>query len=78
MGGYAQKYLEGLPGRRTLLSEAIQGTWSAIKYAQDVKELWWTLLLIVARVHCWLRVWWDVRWRKKPFAEVWTRVNSTK
>jgi len=78
MGGYAQPYMEGSPGRRSFRSEAIQGAWSAIKYAQDLRELWWTLLLFVARVHAWLRVWWDVSWRKKPFAEVWKRVDSTK
>ena len=78
MGGYAQPYLEGSPGRRSFLNEASQGTWSAIKYAENLQELWWTLLLFGARIHVWLRVWWDVKWRKRPFTEMWKRVDSTK
>jgi cellulose synthase/poly-beta-1,6-N-acetylglucosamine synthase-like glycosyltransferase len=77
-GGYAQRYLRGSRGMKSFRSEAIHGTVVAIEYAQNLQELWWTLLLLVARVHVWLRVWWDVRWRKKPFATLWQRVNSTK
>jgi glycosyltransferase involved in cell wall biosynthesis len=78
MGGYVQPYLEGSPGTRSFLGEAMQGAWKAISYAQSLRELWWTLLLFVARVHAWLRVWWDIKWRQKPFADVWKRVDSTK
>jgi len=78
MGGYIQPYLKGSPGARSFHGEAIQGAWKAISYAQSLRELWWTLLLFVARVHAWLRVWWDVKCRQKPFADVWKRVDSTK
>ncbi len=78
LGGYAQQYLKGSPGMRSFRREAIHGAWSAIRYAQNLRELWWTLLLFAARVHVWLRVWWDVKWRRKSFADMWQRVNSTK
>lgn len=77
-GGYAQVYARGSPGMRSFWREAIHGTWSALRYAQSPKELFWTLLLFLARVHLWLQVWRDVKWRKKTFAAVWQRVNSTK
>jgi len=77
-GGYAQQYTKGPQGMRSFRREAIYGTWGAIQYARNLRELWWTVLLFVARVHVWLRVWWDVKWRNKPFATVWQRVNSTK
>jgi biofilm PGA synthesis N-glycosyltransferase PgaC len=77
-GGYAQQYLRGSHGMKSFRSEAIHGTLAAIRYARNPRELWWTLLLLVARVHVWLRVWWDVKWRKKPFDAVWQRVTSTK
>jgi len=77
-GGYAQPYLKDAQGMRSLRGEASHGAWAALKYARNPRELWWTLLLFVARIHLWLRVWWDVKWRKKPFATVWQRVNSTK
>ena len=77
-GGYAQPYLRGAAGIKSFRSEAVHGVVSALQYAQSLQELWWTLLLFLARVHVWLRVGWDVKLRKKPFAAVWQRVHSTK
>lgn len=77
-GGYAQPYLSGSPGMKSFRSEAIHGALAAMQYARGPRELVWTVLLFVARLHVWLRVWWDVKWRKKPFEAVWQRVNSTK
>ncbi len=77
-GGYAQPYLRGSPGMRSFRQEAISGFVAAMRYAQNLRELWWTLLLFAARVHVWLRVWWDVKVRQRPFAALWQRVNSTK
>ncbi len=77
-GGYAQQYLRGSRGMKSLRSEAAHGTIAAVQYARSLRELWWTLLLFAARLHVWLRVWWDVKWRKKPFAHVWQRIDSTK
>ena len=78
MGGYAQNYLRAGRGMRSFRREAIDGTIAALAYARGPKELWWTLLLFAARLHVWLRVWWDVKLRKRPFAALWQRVNSTK
>lgn len=77
-GGYAQGYTQGSEGMRSFRREATDGAWSALHYARGMRELWWTLLLFVARAHLWLRVWWDVRWRRKPFASLWPRISSTK
>jgi cellulose synthase/poly-beta-1,6-N-acetylglucosamine synthase-like glycosyltransferase len=77
-GGYAQSYLRGSRGMRTPVGEAWNGIWSALSYTSNVRELAWTLLLFAARIHVWIRVWWDVRIRRRPFAEMWQRVNSTK
>lgn len=78
MGGYAQGYVQAARGMRSFRREAWDGVWAAIQYARNPKELWWTLLLFIARAHVWLRVWWDVKCRKRPFSDVWQRVNSTK
>jgi cellulose synthase/poly-beta-1,6-N-acetylglucosamine synthase-like glycosyltransferase len=77
-GGYAQQYVRGSRGMRSFRREALDGAWAAIQYARNARELWWTLLLFVARVYVWLRVWWDVKYRKRPFSALWQRVNSTK
>jgi cellulose synthase/poly-beta-1,6-N-acetylglucosamine synthase-like glycosyltransferase len=78
LGGYAQQYLKGARGMRSFRREALNGVWAALQYAHSARELWWTLLLFVARVYVWLRVWWDVKCRKRPFSALWQRVNSTK
>jgi biofilm PGA synthesis N-glycosyltransferase PgaC len=78
MGGYAQQYVSSSRGMRSFRGEALNGVWAAIRYARGVQELWWTLLLFLARVYVWLRVWWDVKCRKRPFSALWQRVNSTK
>jgi len=78
MGGYAQGYVQSSRSMRSFRGEAAHGAWHALRFARNPRELLWTLLLFVARIHVWLRVAWDVRWHKKPFAAVWQRVNSTK
>ncbi len=77
-GGYAQAYAKGSPGIKSFRGEAIHGVRAALGYARSPRELWWTMLLFAARLHVWLRVWMDVRLRKKPFEDVWQRVESTK
>lgn len=78
MGGYAQGYMQSSRGMRSFRREAMAGVWSALRYARNCRELWWTLFLFAARTHVWLRVWWDVKWRKKSFAALWQRIESTK
>lgn len=77
-GGYAQSYAKGTSGIKSFRSEAIHGAWAALRYARNARELWWTVLLFAARLYVWLRVWIDVRFRNKPFADIWQRVESTK
>ncbi len=77
-GGYAQPYLKGAPGMRSVRQEAVGGMLAALRYADNLRELWWTILLFAARVHVWLRVWWNVKLHNRPFEAVWQRVDSTK
>jgi cellulose synthase/poly-beta-1,6-N-acetylglucosamine synthase-like glycosyltransferase len=77
-GGYAQSYARGSPGIKSFRGEAIHGAWAALRYARSPRQLWWTLLLFAARLHVWLSVWIDIRLRKRPFGDVWQRVESTK
>lgn len=78
-GGYAQEYVQSSPYRmRSAGREARHGTIFALKFAQSPRELWWTLLLFLARLHLWLLVFWQVKVRKRPLPELWQRVESTK
>ncbi|NKQ34950.1 MAG: glycosyltransferase [Chloroflexi bacterium] len=78
-GGYAQDYVQNSPHRmRSAGLEARHGTVFALTFAQSPRELWWTLLLFLARLHLWLLVFWQVKVRKRPLPELWQRVESTK
>ncbi len=78
-GGYAQEYVQSSPYRmRSAGREARHGTVFALKFAQSPRELWWTLLLFLARLHLWLLVFWQVKVRQRPLPELWQRVESTK
>ena len=78
-GGYAQEYVQSSPYRmRSAGREARHGTVFALKFAQSPRELWWTLLLFLARLHLWLLVFWQVQVRQRPLPDLWQRVESTK
>lgn len=78
-GGYAQPIIAHSPLRmRSFWYEAVAGTGRALAYAHGPREWIWTLLLMAARVHLWLLVFWNVRLRPRPLLDLWKRVESTK
>ncbi len=78
-GGYAQPIIARSPLRmRSFWHEMIAGTWRAIRYARNLRELFWTLALMAARVHLWLLIFWRVHVRRMPLEQLWQRVESTK
>jgi cellulose synthase/poly-beta-1,6-N-acetylglucosamine synthase-like glycosyltransferase len=78
-GGYAQPIIARSPLRmRSFWHEVMAGTWRAIRYAHDLRELVWTLALMAARVHLWLLIFWQVHIRRTPLERLWQRVESTK
>ncbi len=78
-GGYAQPVIARSPLRmRSFRHEAVAGSWRALRYVRSARELAWTLVLFAARVHLWLLIFWRVRVRRQPLADLWKRVESTK
>ena len=78
-GGYAQPVIANSPLRmRSFWQEALGGTMRAVRYARKGREFLWTLLLLGARLHLWLLIWWNVRVRRQPLEKLWQRVESTK
>lgn len=78
-GGYAQAYVRRSPLQmRSARLEATRGAAPAWRFARTWRERWWTVLLFAARLHLWLLVFWRVRVRKRPFVDLWQRVESTK
>jgi cellulose synthase/poly-beta-1,6-N-acetylglucosamine synthase-like glycosyltransferase len=78
-GGYAQSYVRQSPYQmRSARHEAQQGTWYALTFGRSWRERGWTMQLFIARLHLWGLVWWQIRVRKRPLAELWQRVETTK
>lgn len=79
LAGYAQEYVRGaVKGGRSFRTEFGFGAVRALRYARGPKELVWTGLLFLARAHVWLQAHLVSRVLRRPLAEVWERVESTK
>lgn len=78
-GGYAQDYIRKSPVRmRSAWLEIWYGTRLALRYPRHPREFLWTLLLFAARLHLWLLVFVNVRLLRRPLADLWQRVETTK
>lgn len=78
-GGYAQPVIARSPLQmRSFQHEATAGLLRVLAYPRSPREFLWTLLLMGARLHLWLLVFWSVRVQHKPLKELWKRAESTK
>lgn len=81
IGGYIQLKGMGIFKKdkqsRSILLE-IGYAWFVLKYAFNIKEFIWSLLLFPVRLITWFRIYWDRIIIKKDFTKSWTRVESTK
>jgi len=78
-GGYAQDYVaRSSVQMRSARLEVRDGAGFAWGYGHSLREKLWTLALFAARLHLWGLVYWRVRVRKVPLAQLWQRVASTK
>lgn len=78
-GGYVQDYVARSPlHMRSFGYEIMAGTFRALGYARTLRELLWTLILMLARLHLWLLIFWRVRVRRTPLTQLWKRVETTK
>lgn len=49
-----------------------------LKYPQNIKEFFWSLLFFPIRLWTWIRIFWERRVLKKDFKRTWVRIESTK
>lgn len=52
--------------------------WFPIKYASNLKELIWSLMLYPIRLWLWAMIFWERKIIKKNFKDTWVRIESTK
>jgi len=80
-GGYLQLWQYGVVRPETKSRSfwrELEYFWFPIRYAQNLREVIWSLLLYPTRAWLWLLIFWERKVQKKSFKKTWVRVESTK
>lgn len=77
VGGYNQIKLWIGKEIRSFRKESL-GIFDVLKYAKNLKELFYTFALIFARVYLWLVIFIDINLKRKKLEKIWLRAESTK
>ena len=79
-GGYQQikKYFKNPPRMRNFWREALFGWYKPLRYANNFKELTWSLALYPARLFLWMKIFQEVNNKKFNLLDIWEPVESTK
>jgi len=80
-GGYIQLWKYGVVKEETKARSPwheLQMFWFPFKYASNVREIFWSLLLLPIRTWLWLQILFEQKVLKKDFERTWVRVESTK
>jgi len=59
-------------------SKEAAGIFRVFTYSKNPKEFFWTILLILARIYLWFKIFTDLKLKKESFKKTWTRVETTK
>ncbi len=78
-GGYVQlrQLLKKKDKMRSFFTESL-GFFRIFHYPKTTREVYWTVLLVFARLYLWLLIFYDMKVRQKGLKELWLRVESTK
>ncbi|MBR9705352.1 glycosyltransferase [Candidatus Pacearchaeota archaeon] len=66
-----------IPREKSFSNEA-KGVISLLKYPNNIKEFFWSVELMFARLYMWYGVFYEVFVKKKGHSDAWNRVESTK
>jgi cellulose synthase/poly-beta-1,6-N-acetylglucosamine synthase-like glycosyltransferase len=58
-----------MPRTKSFVNEIKEGTFFALKYPKNIKEGYWTALLFAARLYIYLNAFYDIKFRKKKYAD---------
>lgn len=74
-----EKYVDitKAPRAKTFLKES-KGITYFFTYPKSLKQFYWAFKLIYARLHMWLKVFYDTKLANKQYTDAWERVDSTK
>ncbi len=77
-GGYNQ--IKALTKNKTVRSFGAEssGIFKIFKYISNLREFWWMIILVFARLYLWIVIYIDVNIKKKSREDIWLVVESTK
>lgn len=83
VGGYIQLWKYGVVKESTKVRnfwKELEYFWFPLKYASNLKELCYSLVLYPLRLYLWSRIFWEQRVMKKELMDKqgWTRIETTK
>lgn len=70
--------IKKFPRIKSFKNELIYGFFPSLKYPKNLKEIFWTFLLFLARLYMWLNVFYDTKIKKQHYKDAWERIDSTK
>ena len=71
-------YEPEFPKMKSMRNEIKEGVLAVWLYPDDLREVWWTLNLMFARLYMWVSLKFDEKYKKKFYDDGWERVDSTK
>lgn len=81
VGGYVQLWKYNIINKDTKVRnfwKELGYFWFPIKYAKNIREFGWSLLLYPLRLVMWLVIFYQQKIRRRSFDEIWVRIESTK
>lgn len=63
---------------KSFINEIFHGIYLSLSYPKNMKEFYWTLLLYPARLHVWLKSFYEIKIQKTSYTAKWSRSESTK
>jgi heptosyltransferase II len=65
------------PRTKSFIGES-KGISQLFSYPKNIKEFFWTIQLVFARLYMWIKVFSDIKLKSKGYGDAWERIESTK
>lgn len=75
-----QKYVDTkeIPRVKSFTNEIMEGFFLAWSYPRTIREYGWTMILMLARLYMWLRVFYETRIVRKNYSDKWQRIATAR
>jgi ADP-heptose:LPS heptosyltransferase len=67
-----------VPRVKSFSNEIKKGFTRSLQYPKNLKEYYWTFVLMAARFYMWTKVFFDTKIKEKHYQDAWEKVESTK